>query len=409
MFFLRIASTFAADDTAVPSRAIPSAIPRPLETRWSDAARCARPYVAAAPCDFRGPALAPYSNSIRDRPSLRIPGWRLRLTRTKHLFQRTVNFLPDLTDAASGILLAKQPLMQKVGLAALADTYGLDPEELHQLQLLGERFFDQLREELVPTVGRKVKMVDLKQSSDNFAGFCTGPMAQHVAVFGPLDDVAALAVRMESSLAFAFVDAVFGTGAVTPAARADGSERKITSTERNIVENTLGGALAQVAGRIFSSLLGYSEDFRVIRTENRPGLLADSFAASEQMVTTSVQCLVNDRGGVIELAIPLSLIVRVKAALVPHRLRNSDPAADHAKARSLLGGAAMELEAVLGNLTMPLGEVRALAPGSILILRKADLGSPRVELCSGDLVLFSGIVAEHRGWRRFLIQDKRGM
>lgn len=297
--------------------------------------------------------------------------------------------------------------MPKVGLAALADTYGLDPAELHQLQMLGERFFDQLREELVPTVGSTVKMVDLKQNSESFVEFCTGPVAQHVAVLGSLAEEAALAVRLESNLAFAFVDAVFGAGAATPAARADGGARKITSTERHMVENTLGDALAQVAGRVFSSLLGRSEDFRVIRTDNRPGLLADSFAASEQMVTTSVQCLVSGRGGLIELAIPLSLIVRVKAALVPHRLRNSGPAADHAKARSLLRGAALELDAVLGNLTMPLGEVRELAPGSILILRKVGFGPPRVELCCGDLVLFSGTVAEHRGWRRFLIQDKR--
>ncbi len=46
-----------------------------------------------------------------------------------------------------GISLALRPArMQKSGLLALADTYGLDRRELLHLKLLAEGFFDDLRE-----------------------------------------------------------------------------------------------------------------------------------------------------------------------------------------------------------------------------------------------------------------------
>lgn len=75
------------------------------------------------------------------------------------------------------------------------------------------------------------------------------------------------------------------------------------------------------------------------------------------------------------------------------------------RVRARLSDARAELVAVLGQLMMPLDAVRALRPGSILSLRPLKDGIPNVELHCQDQVLFSGAVVEHRGWRRFLIQQ----
>jgi flagellar motor switch/type III secretory pathway protein FliN len=67
----------------------------------------------------------------------------------------------------------------------------------------------------------------------------------------------------------------------------------------------------------------------------------------------------------------------------------------------------MELSAVLGRLTLPLSGIRTLAPGSILMLQKAQRGLPSIQLLSGDHPLFTGMIVEQDGWYRFLI-DKTG-
>ena len=76
------------------------------------------------------------------------------------------------------------------------------------------------------------------------------------------------------------------------------------------------------------------------------------------------------------------------------------------KARARLAEANAELVAVLGQALMPLDAVRALGRGSILSLRPLKDGLPNVELRCENQVLFSGVVVEHRGWRRFVIQHR---
>ena len=57
------------------------------------------------------------------------------------------------------------------GLIALADSYGLERNELHQLKVLAESFFDKLREDLLGYVGRSLRMTDLSQTTASFTEF----------------------------------------------------------------------------------------------------------------------------------------------------------------------------------------------------------------------------------------------
>ena len=68
--------------------------------------------------------------------------------------------------------------MSKEGLTALAESYGLERNELHQLKVLAESYFDKLREDLLNYVGRSLRMVDLSQATSSFADFSTDPIAR---------------------------------------------------------------------------------------------------------------------------------------------------------------------------------------------------------------------------------------
>ncbi len=288
----------------------------------------------------------------------------------------------------------------QTGIAALVDSYGLERSELHQLRLLAERLFDQLREELSRLLRCPIRMLEVSQGGETMVEFCTDPHAQHLAILG-FDGEAAVVVRLEKSLAFALVDAAFHTD--SPTQPRDSHERKLSLTEQYILQSTLGLALAAVLRRVFGIFFGSRNDLDLMRMEHSPRLVPDALPPSEQIVTTGVKCLVSHAGGgAIDIGIPLSVILQVRTRLVPPKTVNADGSPVN-RARRLLSGAQMQLDAVLGHRTMPLSEVHNLAPGSIILLQKMTGGVPCVELHCGGRALFSGTVVQHLGWNRFLI------
>jgi flagellar motor switch protein FliM len=289
----------------------------------------------------------------------------------------------------------------KTGLAALAESYGLERSELHQLRLLAERLFDQLREELTRQLRSPVRMLEVGQGAESMAEFCTDPHAQHVAILG-FDDEAAIVVRLEKSLAFAMVDAVFHADA--PSHPEASPERKLSTTEQYILSNLLGSSLEGVLRKIFGVFFGSRSDLKLMRMEHSPRLVPDAFPPGEQIVTTGVKCVIGRSGGAIDIGLPLSVILQVRMRLAPPRSSKPKPEADQDRARNLLGGAELELEAVLGRKQIPLEQIQALTPGSIIPLQKVTSGVPCVELRCGGLALFAGTVVQYRGWHRFLIR-----
>ena len=294
--------------------------------------------------------------------------------------------------------------MEKSGLLALADAYGLERAELEQLKLLCERFFDQLREELMTLVNRSFKMTGLAQGSASFVEFFNGARDHHFASLG-FNDEAPIAVHIENSLASAVIASILNIPADT-SADADPSKRGVTMTEEYILANSLGEAMAKAAAGVFAIFFDNRAGLRLLRMEHRPSLIADTLAPAERMATASVDCMADGIGGRIELGLPLSIIMPAKALLTQTHVKHSNPEAAPGKLRSLLSTTPVELEAVLGRLTMPLAGVRALVPGSVLMLQKAPGGMARVELQCGGQALLTGTVVEHRGWRRFMVHEK---
>jgi flagellar motor switch protein FliM len=182
----------------------------------------------------------------------------------------------------------------------------------------------------------------------------------------------------------------------------------MTAVEERIIANTVGVAIVRTAQRVLGPMLHDSSNLRLMRTEHRPGLVPDTFAPSEQLVTAKVRCDAGAKGGWIELGLPFSLIYKIRASLLPTRPKATDASHGEGKARTFLGDAAMELSAVLGRLTLPLSGIHTLGPGSVLILQKAPAGLPSIELRSGDQPLFEGMIVEQDGWYRFLINKPGG-
>ena len=293
--------------------------------------------------------------------------------------------------------------MPKEGLTALADSYGLERNELHQLKILAESFFDKLREDLLGYVGRSLRMVDLAQTTSSFSDFSTDPVsARHLLFLGFTDQIIAV-MRLDDDLAGALIDCMLGGANAKPST----PERKMTAVEERVIANTVGVAIVRTAQRVLGPMFQDSINLRLLRIEHRPGLVADTFAPSEQLVTARVRCDAGATGGWIELGLPFSLIYKIRASLTPVRPKMADAAGGEHKARTYLGESSMELSAVLGRLTLPLSGIRTLGPGSILMLQNTRRGLPSIELRSGDQPLFTGMIVEQDGWYRFLI-DKTG-
>jgi len=283
--------------------------------------------------------------------------------------------------------------MDKSGLVALAETYGLDRRELQQLKLLAEGFFDELREQLAGRAGTSIRLSGLAQSISSFKDVCSGVPACRLVFLGTDRGVAAL-VKADAAFSRALVDWVISGKTLQEAAA-----RGLTSVEEFLLFNSLTTTCSRAATRTLGPQLGHQGELRHIEQT-----VADSvFDSAEQMVRARITCQIGGGIGTLELALPLSRISKIRTHPVHAPLSDSMPA--ESKARARLADASAELVAVMGQVMMPLDAVRALGPGSILSLRPFKGGVPNVELQFGRQVLFSGAVVEHRGWRRFLIQQ----
>jgi flagellar motor switch protein FliM len=283
--------------------------------------------------------------------------------------------------------------MDKSGLLALADAYGLDRHVLQQLKLLAEDFFDEFRAQLASHAGVSLKLSGLAQSMSSLKDLCAGVPACRL-VFLASDKTIAALVRADASFARSLVDCVI-SGKTSQKTAARG----LTTVEERLLSNTMATACSKSATSRLADQLAPGGDLRCVE----PALADSVYDSSEQLVLARITSQIGDCIGALDLALPFSRISKTRAHSVSAHLPDSIDV--ESRARAQLGDARAELVAVLGQMMMPLEAVRALVRGSILSLHPLKGGVPNVELHCGDQVLFSGAVVEHRGWRRFLIHQ----
>lgn len=291
-------------------------------------------------------------------------------------------------------LLLRPSPMHRSGLLALADTYGLDPGELQRLKLLAEAFFDDLRRQLTDcATGAPVRLSGLQQSISTFKDVCAGTPPSRLVFLGANQTVAAL-VKADAALARSLVDHII-SGRTTPKA----DPAPLTTLEEYLLTNSMAVACLSSATRTLAAQFGAGAEIRRLEA----AAAVPSTDSAEQLVTARIECRIGAGAGALELGLPLPRMAKTRTRPSPAYVASS--VSMESKARVCLGAARTELVAVLGQLMMPLDAIRALAPGSILALRPFRDGIPNVELRFGDQALFFGAIVEHRGWRRFLIQQ----
>ncbi len=295
--------------------------------------------------------------------------------------------------------------MMKPGLTLLAETYGLRSEELNQLKLVAKRLFDEIREEIPRMAGKPLRIAGLGLRVDNFSSFSAGQPRRYFAAVRDQNGFAAV-MRTDPALARALVGAAMGRRA--PDAQAGVSEA-MSLLESEVFSGISGAVLLYGVNRAIVPMLGVKQAMRLARINDMADLGAEIPAGGQQVIIATAECEFEDVRGNLAFALAPRVAARLRARVA---LQAEDAGGQRtAGARSIrmrggVGAAELALRAVLGATMMSLAEMRRVAPGSIIFLRKMDGHSPRVELRCSDTPLFSGAVVRDRGWYRFVVEQR---
>ncbi len=304
-------------------------------------------------------------------------------------------------------MLFPAAVMEATGLAALAETYALKREELTQLRILSERFFDGLRAAFATFTARPPTMLDAGLRVESYAAFTArlGAGALAVAVEVNLQTVAVLALTEQ--LARALVDDLFSREVPAPTTPGDAA-RPLTALETAVLFDTLNTATLDGFNRGLGELFG--AEGRAVRLQSDGSLPAAGASApvapQERVAALVAQCTLGLLREPLGLALPLPALMGVRG-----RLPACQPGLkkETAPALAIVGASTktrIELHAVLATVTLPLGDLAGLRPGSMLVLNRAQQAPMPVELACNGHPVFYGTVVEDRGWRKFLVREK---
>jgi flagellar motor switch protein FliM len=301
-------------------------------------------------------------------------------------------------------LLIEHRVMTKPGLALLAETYGLRSEELNQLKLVAKRLLDEIREEIPRMAGRPLRTAGLGLRVGNFSSFSAGHRPRYFAAVRDENGLVAV-MRTDPALARALVGAAMGR---RPPGAQGGEGEPMSLLESEVLSAISSAVLLRGVNRAIVPMLGVKQAMRIARFNDTADLGAEIPAGGQQVVIATAECEFEDVRGSLAFALAPRVVARLRAR-VALQAEDAGGRRTAGAQRVRIGGvrgAELALHAVLGATVMWLGEMRRVAPGSIIFLRKMDRPSPRVELRCSDTPLFSGTVVRDRGWYRFVVEQK---
>ena len=207
-------------------------------------------------------------------------------------------------------------------------------------------------------------------------------------------------LMVDSTLTYSIVDVLLGGRRGTAAMRIEG--RPYTTIERNLVERLIGVVLNDLTAT-FDPLSPVT--FRFDRLETNPRFAAIARPANAA-VLARLRVDMEDRGGRMELLLPYATLEPVRELLL-QMFMGEKFGRDSIWETHLSGElwqTDVEINAVLDEFPMTLGEVLAWKPGT-----KLDLDcTPQsmVELRCGDVQLFRGPMGRRGGHIAVKIQDR---
>jgi flagellar motor switch protein FliM len=207
-------------------------------------------------------------------------------------------------------------------------------------------------------------------------------------------------IMVDSTLTYSIVDVLLGGRRGTAAMRIEG--RPYTTIERNLVERLIGVVLNDLTAT-FDPLSPVT--FRFERLETNPRFAAIARAANAA-VLARLRVDMEDRGGRIELLIPYATLEPVRELLLQMFMgeKFGRDSIWETHLSSELWQTDIDIDAVLDEMTMPLGDVLSWKPGTRINLDCTP--DSLVELRCGDVQLFKGQMGRRGGNIAVKISDR---
>jgi flagellar motor switch protein FliM len=276
---------------------------------------------------------------------------------------------------------------QGAGLAALVDSGTVSYERLPMLEVVFDRLVRILTTSLRNFTSENVELTLSEIVSTRFGEYLeTLPLPAMIAVFKAIEWDNYGLLTVDSPLIYSIVDVLFGGRRGAAPVRVDG--RPFTSIERTLLERLI----RLVLGEMTTAFEPLSQvEFRYERLETNPRFAAIA-RPSNAAVLFRIRIDMDDRGGLLEILIPYATLEPVRDLLLQMFMGEKfghDSIWENHLARQLLV-TTVELEALLDEQILPLGEVMGLTVGSTLPLNARP--ESHVTLRCGQVPLLRGRV-----------------
>ncbi len=195
----------------------------------------------------------------------------------------------------------------------------------------------------------------------------------------------------DSALIYSIVDVLLGGRKGTPAIRVEG--RPYTTIESKLVEKMVGVALGDLSSA-FDPLSPVS--FNLDRMETNPRF-ATITQSGNACVLARLRVDMGDRGGRVEVLIPYATLEPIRELLLQMFMgeKFGRDSIWETHLTKELGKTDVQLQAILGEVVLPLGEMLNWKVGSQVMFNTRT--EDELELRCGDLPMFQGPVGQKLG------------
>ncbi|MFY9288625.1 MAG: flagellar motor switch protein FliM [Alphaproteobacteria bacterium] len=278
------------------------------------------------------------------------------------------------------------------GIMALINSALVNYERLPMLEVVFDRLVRMMSTSLRNFTSDNVEVSLDQITSVRFGDYLNSiPLPAMLTVFKAEEWDNSGLLTIDSAMIYSIVDVLLGGRRGTAAMRIEG--RPYTTIERNLVERLVRVILGDMSGA-FDPLSPVT--FRFDRLETNPRFATIARPANAA-VLAKLRVDMEDRGGRVEILIPYATLEPIRELLLQmfmgEKFGRDSIWETHLGNELLMTD--MKMQAVLGEATLPLGEIINWKPGSQLMLNvKAD---DLIALRAGDVTLFQGRMGSLNG------------
>lgn len=304
-------------------------------------------------------------------------------------------------DSLLGIVPDGQVNEQRAGIQAILNSSMVSYERLPMLEVVFDRLVRMMSTSLRNFTSDNVEVSLDGIDSVRFGDYLNSiPLPAMLGVFKAeqWDNYGLLTV--DSSLTYSIVDVLLGGRRGTAAMRIEG--RPYTTIERNLVERMINVVLNDLTAT-FEPLS--KVHFRYDRLETNPRFATIARPANAA-VLARLRVDMEDRGGRLELLLPYATLEPIREILLQMFMgeKFGRDSIWEGHLTTELWQTTVKVDAVLDNLSLPLGEVLNWQVGTRIELN-AGPASP-VEMRCGDVAMFRGQMGRKGNMIAVCVQDR---